>query len=122
MNDADVRERLHEVITALGVPVVASQTSAAGKSESGAETQRIATKQIDDLLRRVATLTGVLDARGHDWDHVDRLAAQLLLTDLTVIASTTRALNDLAAARLNAAVAELVAARHDAERSVREAS
>ena len=53
---------------------------------------------------------------------VDRLAAQLLLTDLAVIASTTRALNDLAAKRLTGAVADLVAARHDAERSMQEAS
>lgn len=122
MNESDVRERLHEVITALGLPMLAGPTIAGDESLTGADTQRIATTQIDDLLRRVATLTGVLGTRGQDWDHVDRLAAQLLLTDLTVIASTTRALNDLAAKRLTGAVADLVAARHDAERSMQEAS
>ena len=122
MNESDVRERLHEVITALGLPMLASPVIAGDESLAGADTQRIATTQIDDLLRRVATLTGVLGTRGRDWDHVDRLAAQLLLTDLTVIASTTRALNDLAAKRLTGAVADLVAARHDAERSMQEAS
>ena len=52
-----------------------------------------------------------------DWDEVDRLAAQLLLADLAVITSTTRALNDLAATRLAEALSDLVTAGREVERS-----
>ena len=94
----------------------------AGESPGSEDAQRLATTQIDELLRRVAALTGVLTAGNRtEWDDADRLAAQLLLADLAAVASTTRALNALAASRLTAALADLVAARRDAERTVQEA-
>ncbi len=122
MIESDARERLHDVIATLGLTVPASPVIDAGESAADADGQRIATQQIDELLRRVATLTGVLGTRGRGWDDVDRLAAQLLLTDLAVIASTARALNKLAAERLSTAVTDLVSARREAERGLQEAS
>jgi hypothetical protein len=122
MSEADVRRRLDAVMAAISLPSVA-RTSIDGDEVAGdAATQRIATAQVDELLRRVAALTGVLSApEARAWDDVDRVAAQLLLADLAVITSTTRALNSLAGTRLATAIADLVAARREAERSTREA-
>ena len=120
MSELDRYQRLHAVIASLGLPAVESSADAAGDSVDEAETQRIATRQIDDLLERVAAVTRVLSDGHQEWDDVDRLAAQVLLTDLAAIASTTRALNGLAASRLKGARADLAAARRDAERSIQE--
>ena len=122
MNNDGAQQRFDVLMAAIGRPSVAGTPIRAGESPDSADTQRIATTQIDELLRRVAALTGVLGAGDRaEWDDVDRLAAQLLLADLAAVASTTRALNALAASRLTAALADLVAARRDAERTVQEA-
>jgi hypothetical protein len=121
MNDSDVRQRLDAVMAAIGVPDVGPLPDSGDAAES-VETQRIATSQIDELLRRVSALTDVLGSGTRRWDHVDRLATQLLLADLTLVASTTRALNRLAASRLSAAAEELIAARRDIERDVQDPS
>jgi hypothetical protein len=122
MDDADARQRLEALMTAIHRPSAVPAPRRADDSVEGADAQRIATTQIDDLLRRVAALTGVLgNGAGSEWDDVDRLAAQLLLADLAAVASTTRALNALAASRLTTALDDLVEARRDAERTVQEA-
>ena len=133
MNDSDLRTRLDALITALapaGLPAVASAKAgalvnagvdAAPADASGADAQRIATTQIDELMRRISALTGILgSADGQGWDEVDQLAAQLLLADLSAVISTTRALNDVAASRLAGALADLQAAAVDVERAVKE--
>ena len=120
MSELDRHQRLHAVIASLGLPVVATSAGAPGGSGEEADTQRIATEQIDELLERVAAVTRVLSDGHQEWDDVDRLAAQVLLADLAAIASTTRALDSLTAARLKAARADLAAARRDAERAIQE--
>lgn len=120
MSELDRHRRLHAVIASLGLPAVANSPDAAGGSVEEADTQRIATRQIDELLERVAAVTRVLSDGHQEWDDVDRLAAQVLLTDLAAIACTTRALNGLAATRLKGARADLAAARRDAERAIQE--
>lgn len=117
MSDSD--NRLEMLLAALGPPAITRQPAGDGVVDIDRDTQRVVTTQVDELLRRVAALTGVLRADGRsDWDDIDRLAAQLLLADLTVIASTTRALNDMAATRLTEALSDLVAARREAEGSL----
>ncbi len=75
------------------------------------------TPQIDALLRRVTALTALLGTRSAaEWDEIDQLAAQLLMSDLAAITSLTRALNDISASRLTDALADLVAAGLDADR------
>ena len=77
----------------------------------------MATPQIDALLRRVTALTALLrDRDGSEWDAIDQLAAQLLMSDLAAVTSLTRALNGLSSSRLADALANLVAAGQDAER------
>ena len=121
MSDADLRHRLETVVAAIGLPSTARPSIDGNEAADGANAQRIATTQIDELLRRVAALSGVIGAEGaREWDDVDRIAAQLLLADLAVIASTTRALNELAAARLTSALDDLVAARREAEHTLQE--
>lgn len=93
-----------------------------GDTVSDADAQSVATTQIDELLRRVAALTGVVSDEGRDWDDVDRIAARLLIADLAAIASTTRALNHFASVRLAQAITHLRAAGVDVERAVKEAS
>jgi hypothetical protein len=122
MSESDVRERLHDVITLLGVPAQASEAAGGGGSPSDEEAQRIATRLIDRLLPRVSMLTGMLERSGSEWGDVERLTAEQLLSDLTVIATATRTVNRLAGERLTSAAAALAAARQDAERSLREAS
>ena len=139
MNDSDLRTRLDTLIAALAPSIVPAGLSAVASAKagasatagvdavpddlSGADAQRIATTQIDELMRRISTLTGILgSADGRRWDEVDQLAAQLLLADLTAVTSTTRALNDLAASRLAGALADLQAAGVDVERAVKEVS
>ena len=121
MNDGDVQRRLEALMAAIHHPSLTQAPINAGESSENADAHRIATTRVDELLRRVAELTGLLGSRDSEWDDVDRIAAQLLLADLGAIASTTRALNSLAASRLSAALADLVAARRDAERTVQEA-
>ena len=78
--------------------------------------------QIDALVQRVAALTVVLQGRGSaDWDEIDQLAARILMSDLAVITSMTRTLNDLSAARLSQALADLAAARRDADAALQDA-
>ena len=121
MSDADLRHRLEAVVAAIGLPSAARPPIDRAEAGDGANAQRIATTQIDELLRRVAALTSVIGAGGaREWDDVDRIAAQLLLADLAVIASTTRALNALAAVRLTSALDDLVAARRDADQTLQE--
>ncbi len=120
MNDGDAQQRLEALIAAIHHPSITQTSIHADESSEGADAQLMATHRIDELLRRVAALTGLLGSRA-EWDDVDRIAAQLLLADLAAVASTTRALNSLAASRLSAALAELVAARREAERTVQEA-
>jgi hypothetical protein len=122
MYTADSQQRLAGLIAALGRPSSAPRSIHRHESAPGTDEQRVATTQIDELLRRVTALTRVIgEGNRTEWDDVDRLAAQLLLTDLAAIASTARALNALAASRLTTALADLVAARRDAERTIQEA-
>ena len=122
MYTADSQQRLAGLIAALGRPSIAPRSIHRHESAPGTDEQRVATTQIDELLRRVTALTRVIgEGNRTEWDDVDRLAAQLLLTDLAAIASTARALNALAASRLTTALADLVAARRDAERTIQEA-
>ena len=139
MTDSDLRTRLDALVAALvpsalpaGLPAVASAKAGASAKAavdavpadpSGADAQRIATTQIEELMRRISALTGILgsaDGRG-GWDEVDQLAAQLLIADLRAVTSTTRALNDLSASRLAGALADLQAAGVDVQRAVKEA-
>lgn len=121
MTDPDVRQRLDAVMMAIGVPSIARPPLDGEDTDDEAGAQRIASTRIDELLRRVSALTSVIGAEGtRAWDDVDRIAAQLLLADLAAIASTTRALNELAAARLTSALDDLLAARRDAERTLQE--
>ena len=114
MHESD-SQRLNALMAAIGPPTVvrvAIDGDAAGESA-----QRTATPQIDALLRRVTALTALLrDREGTEWDAIDRLAAQLLMSDLAAVTSLTRALNGLSASRLTEALADLIAAGQDAER------
>jgi hypothetical protein len=115
MNESD--QRLESLLAAIGPPLIVRQPT--GDDAVGRDTQRVATTQVDELLRRVAALTGVVVVKKRSGGGgSDRLAAQLLLADLAVITSMTRALNDLSATRLTEALTDLVAARRDAERSL----
>ena len=123
MSTSDVRDRLHALTAAIGVPRFPQRVGDDQEKAEGADAQRLATAQLDELVRRVSALTGVLrggDAEG--WDNVDELAARLLLADLAMIAASTRALNGLAATRLSDARANLAAAQVDADRILQEAS
>lgn len=125
MNDPDLRQRLGELMAALASSTTGRSVigdAAAPDVTSDADGQRIATTQIDELLRRVGALSGVLGADGRGWDDVDQVAAQLLIADLSAITSTTRALNGLAASRLAGALADLQAAGVDVQRAVKETS
>jgi hypothetical protein len=124
MNDPDVRKRLEALIAALAPPSIARSTVAnTGADSAGNDAQRIATIQIDELLRRISLLTGILGGTdGTGWDDVDQLAAQLLIADLNAVASTTRALNDLTASRLASALADLQSAGVEVQRAVKEAA
>jgi hypothetical protein len=122
MNDSDLRQRLDALIAALAPPPVALPATGDPADSAGAAIQRIATTQVDELLRRVAALTGILGADADGWSDIDRLAAQLLLADLSAVTSTARALNQLAASRLATALADLRAAGIDVQRTVQEAS
>ncbi len=57
-----------------------------------------------------------LQGRDGQWDVVDQLAAQLLLSDLALIAGTWRSLGVMAGDRLEKALAELEGAGREAER------
>ena len=122
MNDSDLRTRLDALVAALAPSAMArTVVDAVPGDPSGADAQRIATKQIDGLMRRISALTGILgSADGRSWDEVDQLAGQLLLADLSAVTSTTRALNNLAASQLESALADLQAADVDVQRAVKE--
>ena len=131
MNDPDAGRRLETLIAALAPMPIARATSGAdddgpteaGHAASGGDAQRIATIQIDELVRRISVLTGILGgADGTGWDDVDQLAAQLLISDLSTVTATTRALNELTASRLATALAELQSAGVDVQRAVKEAA
>ena len=139
MNDSDLRTRLDALVAALAPSALPAGLSAitSAKAEAlakagvdtvpadplEADAQHIATAQIDELMRRIAALTGILGAvDGRGWDEVDQLAAQLLIADLSALTSTTRALNDLAASRLAGALADLQAAGVEVQRAVKEVS
>lgn len=114
MHESDL-QRLNALMAAIGAPTVVRV--AIDGDEAGESAQRTATPQIDALLRRVTALTALLrDRQGTEWDAIDRLAAQLLMSDLAAVTSLTRALNGLSASRLTAALADLIAAGQDAER------
>jgi hypothetical protein len=116
MHEPDL-QRLNGLIAAIGAPIVVRP--AIGDDAAGADAQRVTTPQIDALLRRVTALTALLGTRGAaEWDEIDQLAAQLLMSDLAAITSLTRALNGLSASRLTEALADLVAAGQDAERTL----
>jgi len=123
MNDSDLRTRLDALIVALAPTALArTPVDVVAAGPAGANEQRIATMQIDELMRRISTLTGILGSGdGRGWDEVDQLAAQLLIADLSAVTSTTRAVNDLAASRLASALADLQAAGVDVQRAVKEA-
>jgi hypothetical protein len=115
MHESDVR-RLNALTAAIGPPTVI-HAAIGGDAAAAGDAQRMTTPQIDALLRRVTALTALLDDRGGpEWDAIDQLAAQLLMSDLAAITSLTRALNGLSASRLTDALADLVAAGQDAER------
>ena len=122
MNDSDLRARLDALVVALAPTALPHlSVDSLPADPSGADAQRIATTQIDELMRRISALTGILgSADGRGWDEVDQLAAQLLIADLGAVTSTTRALNGLAASRLTGALADLQAAGVDVERAVKE--
>ena len=124
MNDSDLRTRLDALVTALAPSAMArTAVDPVPDDPSGADAQRIATTQMDELMRRISALTGILgSADGRGWDEVDQLAAQLLIADLSAVTCTTRALNDLAASRLVSALADLQAAGVDVQRAVKEVS
>jgi len=104
MNDSDLRARLDALVVALAPTALPHlSVDSLPADPSGADAQRIATTQIDELMRRISALTGILGtADGRGWDEVDQLAAQLLIADLSAVTSTTRAVNNLAASRLQA--------------------
>jgi hypothetical protein len=110
------RNRLHALIEAIGAPAVV-HARVDGDEAAGEAAQRVATPQIDALLRRVTALTALLEG-GNDaqWDEIDQLAARLLMSDLAAITALTRALNGLSASRLAEALAALTSAGQDAER------
>jgi hypothetical protein len=111
--------RLNALMEAIGAPVVV-RAPIDGEAAAGEDAQRMATPQIDALVRRVTALTAVLrDRNGTAWDEIDQLAARLLMSDLAAITALTRALNGLSASRLTQALADLVAAGQDAERVLR---
>ena len=115
MHESD-RQRLNTLTAAIGAPAVA-HAAIEGDDAAGEAAQRTATPQIDALLRRVTALTALLrDRDGSEWDAIDQLAAQLLMSDLAAVTSLTRALNGLSSSRLADALANLVAAGQDAER------
>jgi hypothetical protein len=115
MQEPDVR-RLNALTAAIGAPTVV-HAAIGGDAAAGEDAQRMTTPQIDALLRRVTALTALLGNRsGAQWDEIDQLAAQLLMSDLAAMTSLTRALNGLSASRLTDALADLVAAGQDAER------
>ena len=121
MNDSDLRTRLDALIVALAPTALARTPDVVAAGPAGANEQRIATTQIDELMRRISTLTGILGSGdGRGWDEVDQLAAQLLIADLSAVTSTTRALNDLAGSRLASALADLQATGVDVQRAVNE--
>ncbi len=123
MNDSDVRKRLDSLMAALAPSMTPPPHVSDSATAPEGYSQRIATTQIDELLRRVAVLSGALGAaNGRGWDDVDQVAARLLIADLTAITSTTRALNGVAASRLAGALADLQAAGVDVQRAVKEAS
>ena len=62
MSDADLRPRLEAVVAAIGLPSAARPPVDSAEAGDGANAQRIATTQIDELLRRVAALTSVIGA------------------------------------------------------------
>jgi hypothetical protein len=114
MHESDLR-RLNALMAAIGPPAVVR--AAIDGDAAGESAQRTATPQIDALLRRVTAVTALLrDRDGTEWDAIDQLAAQLLLSDLAAVTSLTRALNGLSSSRLAAALADLVAAGQEAER------
>lgn len=115
MQEPDLR-RLNALIAAIGAPTVV-RAAMDGDAAADETAQRMATPQIDALLRRVTALTTLLrDRSSTEWDEIDHLATQLLMSDLAAITSLTRALNGLSASRLSTALADLVAAGQDAER------
>ena len=123
MTDPELQRRLNSLMAALAPPAPTRTAIDHGDSDTEADAQRLATAQIDDLLRRVSTLTAALGSRnGQEWDDVDQLAARLLIVDLAAIASTTRALNDLAASRLETALIDLRAAGEDVARAAKAVS
>jgi hypothetical protein len=120
MTDPDL-QRLQALISAIGAPTVAHPAVGADAGP-GADTQRMTTPQIDALMQRIAALTVVLQgSRGGDWDEIDQLAARLLMSDLALITSLTRTLNDLSASRLAQALADLAEARRDADAALEDA-
>lgn len=117
MLEPDLR-RLNALTAAIGAPIVL-HAAIGGDAAAGADAQRMTTPQIDALLRRVTALAALLgDHSGVEWDEIDQLAAQLLMSDLAAITSLTRALNGLSASRLTEALADLAAAGQDAERAL----
>ena len=113
MHESDL-QRLNALTAAIGPPAVVRV--AIDGDASGEIAQRTATPQIDALLRRATALTALLrDREGTEWDAIDQLAAQLLMSDLAAVTSLTRALNGLSASRLTEALANLIAAGQDAE-------
>jgi hypothetical protein len=114
MRESDLH-RLNALTAAIGAPTVVR--APIDGDVAGESAQRTATPQIDALLRRVTAVTALLrDRNGIEWDAIDQLAAQLLMSDLAAVTSLTRALNGLSASRLTEALADLVAAGQEAER------
>ena len=115
MHERDL-QRLNALTAAIGAPTVV-HAAISDDGGAGVDAQRMTTPQIDALLRRVTAVTALLGTRsGDEWDDIDQLAAQLLMSDLAAVTSLTRALNGLSASRLTDALADLAAAGQDAER------
>lgn len=76
----------------------------------------------DRLLERAATLTTVLQAGTTPLGEADRLAARLLLSDLSLLVTLWQSLGTLSATRLDGAAEKLADARQVLDRSLRSAS
>ena len=102
MNDASLVTRLDAVVRLAGLPVRSGATTPtnAGPPEA--------------LLARLAALTTAIDecAGVARWDDADRLTAQLLLADLTLIAGHLRAATQGTRARIAAGGEDLESCRN----------
>jgi hypothetical protein len=73
----------------------------------------------DRLLERIAAVTALLQQDSAPIGERDRLAARLLLSDLSLLAIAWQSLGTVATGRLDAAAERLADARHVLDRALR---